>query len=285
MSPSTSAPTAASTLLRLAGADVLPLLHRLSTAFLEDLAAGQARATLFCDFRGRLLHRAIVAVASDRAVWLVHDLADGAALAAFLDRSVFREDVRLTGDGAGFRVRAVPDAGLTPGTLREADGMPLVVSAGPDGALVIEQGGPVPPDGEAERARIAAGRPRHGHEIAEAFTPFEVGLASEVHLAKGCWTGQEALMRMVTHGSARRRLVELGGGGPPPAVPRDLLRRGERAGVISSAVARVEGGWIGLGVVANALAESDEPLEVEGGGVTSAMRAFPRTRPAGLSAE
>src|SRR5689334_24827944 len=47
--------------------------------------------------------------------------------------------------------------------------------------------------------RIRAARPRHGHEVTSSFTPFEVGLAHEVHLDKGCFTGQEALMRLITY--------------------------------------------------------------------------------------
>src|SRR5580765_8374234 len=83
------------TLLRLAGRDALAVLHRISTQHLERLAAGETRATLFCDFRGRLLHRAVVTVTSDHAVWLLRPDAPGDELAAFLDRHVFREEVRI----------------------------------------------------------------------------------------------------------------------------------------------------------------------------------------------
>ena len=87
-----SAPVAA---LRLDGADALALLHRLSTAFLADLAPGEGRATLFCDFRGRLLHRAWVARDPGGAIWLLRPDAKAAELAAFIDRHVFREQVRI----------------------------------------------------------------------------------------------------------------------------------------------------------------------------------------------
>ena len=62
---------APSTALRLTGRDVLPLLHRTTSNALDDLPLLGARATLFCDFRGRLQHRAVVAMASDGAVWLL----------------------------------------------------------------------------------------------------------------------------------------------------------------------------------------------------------------------
>src|SRR5215510_10998178 len=85
----------ASTALRLTGRDALGLLQRTTSNALSDLAPGQARATLFCDFRGRLLHRAVVAVTRDGAVWLLRDDAPGAALAAAIERTVFRDDVRI----------------------------------------------------------------------------------------------------------------------------------------------------------------------------------------------
>mgnify|MGYP002389139337 CR=1 FL=1 len=83
------------TSLLLTGSETLPLLHRLSTNVLADLAPGRWRPTLFCDFRGRLLHRALVVHATPGEVWLRRDDADGAELAAFLDRFIFREDVKI----------------------------------------------------------------------------------------------------------------------------------------------------------------------------------------------
>src|SRR6185295_11184596 len=81
--------------LRLSGRDTLPLLHRVTTNALDDLQPGEARATLWCDFRGRLQFRAVVAVTSDGAVWLLRADAPGAELAAALDKSIFRDDVKV----------------------------------------------------------------------------------------------------------------------------------------------------------------------------------------------
>src|SRR5690349_20515511 len=94
-----------SVLLRLTGKDALPLLHRISTQALEDLGRGEARATLFCDFRARLLFRAHVARLTDDSVWLLHELAPGPALAQHLDKHIFREDVKLEDWSDRFAVR------------------------------------------------------------------------------------------------------------------------------------------------------------------------------------
>jgi len=236
------------TALRLEGGDTLALLQRISSNALLDLPAGAARATLFCDFRGRLLHRAHVVHAAGGAVWLLRADAAGDALAAFVDRFVFREDVRIE-DRAG-------DFAWT------LDG----VAWGED---------------LAEDERITRGLPRHGAEIAESFNPYEVNLAHEVHLAKGCYTGQEALQRLVTYDSVRRRLVRFEGAGAPPD-PQELFAvaaTDERAaGVLTSAAVRPEGGWVALAVVRR---DTPGALRLADGTEIGEPAAFEERRPQG----
>jgi len=224
---------ATSTALRLTGRDTLPLLHRVTSNALEDLQPGEARATLWCDFRGRLQFRAIVAVASDGAVWLLRP-EPGAELAAALDKSIFRDDVRVEDLSEAQRfVLARGTTGET-GVLEEDRGVPAIVSTG-DGMRIVRAGRGEP---LAESERIAHLYPRHGHEISDAFNPFEVGLAHEVHLAKGCFTGQEALQRLITYESVRRRPARVQLAGAAPALPCEVLAKGdspgERAGVLTS---------------------------------------------------
>ena len=234
-----------STALRLSGRDALAVLHRISTQFLSDLGAGEQRFTLFCDFRGRLLHRALVSRLADQSIWLLRDDAPGAELAAFVDAHVFREEVRI---------EDLSDR-------RHEFGFPAAATD--------------------ERARIEAGRPRHGHEIREEFTPFEVGLAREVHLNKGCFTGQEALMRLVTYDSVRRRLARVSGAGSTPSTPAPLRLAGDRAGVVTSALA-VEDGWIGLAPLTSAAGAPGATPALEDGSPITAVFPFPIERPLGL---
>lgn len=271
----------ATTALRLTGRDALPLLHRIGTQAVADLDSGQARATLFCDFRGRLLHRALIGVGGDGTVWLLRDDADGAPLAAFLDRHIFRDDVRIEDRSEALGVRWIPeDERFGPDTLVERDGAPLGLRIGAGETLEVTDGSVAAPGAAAARARILAARPAHGREIVEAFNPFEVGLAHEVHLDKGCFTGQEALMRLITYKSVRRRLARLGGPGAPPAVPADLAVDAQPAGVLTSAVVDGEG-WIGLAVVRNELCDPPRVLELAGGGTTGRPDPLPLTRALG----
>ena len=270
-----------STALRLVGADALALLHRISTNAVAELAPGQVRATLFCDFRGRLLHRVVVGVTSDRAVWLFRDDAPGGPLGEFLDRHVFRDDVRIEDRSAALPVRRSDDpAGPAPGTLIERDGIPAALHAGDGDILVVDAGAGAPDGPASERRRILAGRAAHGREIVEAFTPFEVGLAHEVHLDKGCFTGQEALMRLITYKGVRRRLARVGGRGPSPEVPADVTAGGRPAGVLTSAIADGDT-WIGLAVLRYEAVEAPIALALPDGATIGPAEPLVSTRPQG----
>lgn len=279
MDPAPTAVASASTVLRLDGADALALIDRISTRALADVTPGQARWAPFCDFRGRLLHRALVAVTSDGAVWLLRDDAPGLPLAAAVNAHVFREDLRIGIGDARWSARLVE--GEPPARIEERDGAPVAVPAGPGLVLVLDAPGAVAADTAAERARIEAGRPRHGHEIAEAFTPFEVNLAHEVHLAKGCYTGQEALQRLITYDSVRRRLVLVEGAGSAPVVPGAIAGPDGAAGVLTSAIASDPGAWIGLAVMKHEALAPGVPLRVEGGAAIERVEPFELTRPEG----
>ncbi|HEY3216214.1 MAG TPA: hypothetical protein VGK93_06940 [Candidatus Eisenbacteria bacterium] len=276
----------ATTMLRVEGRDARALLHRISTNFLADLEPGHARATLFCDFRGRLLHRAVVCAASDGALWLVRDDAPGAPLAKFVDRHVFREDVRVSDLSDSWRVdRAAPVETMSPCAATERDGVPVAIQL-EDAAWLVHpasQGAGVSPEQrlEHERARVHAGHAAHGHEIVDEFTPFEVGLDREVHLDKGCYTGQEALLRMVTYRSIRRRLARIEDRDRVPPSPRDILRAGQRVGRLTSVAAASgePGRWIGLAVLKTDVEAADD-LEIDGAAVERPLF-FPPGRPLG----
>ena len=260
------------TALRLSGRDTLPLLHRVTSNALADVAPGQARATLFCDFRGRLLHRAVVAVTRDGAIWLLRADAPGDELAAAVDKSVFRDDVRIEDRSAELPVVLSRGIAGAEGVLAEDGDAPREVSTGDGTRLLIGGGEPL-----GEQARIALLHPRHGHEIVEAFNPFEVGLAHEVHLAKGCFTGQEALQRLITYKSVRRRpvRVRLGDTRAVP-VPADVVASGENAGVLTSVV-----GHAGCAVVRREAIEASASLALADGTSLEVLAAPEPARPLG----
>ncbi len=260
------------TALRLSGADTIAVLHRISSQALEGLAPGEARATLFCDFRGRLLHRAVVALAPDAAVWLLRDCAEAPALAAFVDRHVFREDIVIEDRSAELAPGRMLDANAVGASFDDRG--PLRVSTGDGTALV--RGAPR----MSERERIEHGIAAHGSEIIEAFNPFEVGLGSEVHLNKGCFIGQEALQRLVTYESVRRALVHARVQGTAPA-PGDVLRAGDaRIGVVTS-VASSEDAHAMLAVIKLDALDADAPVTLGDGRAVIVTRRFEMPRALG----
>ena len=264
--------TRASAALRLTGRDALTVLNRVTTQRLDDLGAGEARTTLFCDFRGRLQHRVTVAHATDGAVWLLREDGPGAELAAHVDRSVFREEVRIEDRSGDWPVTLV----VWPDTAEPVGAQPAIVPV--EGGFALALGRAAAAAQPADEAmRIERGRARHGAEIVDEYTPYEVNLAAHVHLAKGCYTGQEALQRLMTYGSVRRRLVRFEGHRAPPE-PQALFAGGEETGRLTSVAGRGDG-WIALAVVKIAALESGESFALSSGATLPAPRPFPLAMP------
>ena len=111
-----------------------------------------------------------------------------------------------------------------------------------------------------EALRIEAGRPRRAREVDERAIPHELDwLRTAVHLAKGCYPGQETVARTLNLGRPPRRLTLLqldGLAGGLPA-PGDVVRLGERpVGAVTSVARHHE-----LGPIALALLRRGVPAE------------------------
>jgi tRNA-modifying protein YgfZ len=123
-------------------------------------------------------------------------------------------------------------------------------------ARIFRQAGAVDVDPDAvEATRIEAGRPRFTVDMDETTIPLEAGIEDRaISLTKGCYVGQEIIIRVLHRGQGRvaRKLVGLSfeSGDPVPA-RGDHVRAGEREiGTITSAVrSPVLGRPIALGYV------------------------------------
>ena len=105
-----------------------------------------------------------------------------------------------------------------------------------------------------EALRIAAGFPRLGADGDHKSLPHELGLIGPgVHLAKGCYRGQETVARLHNMGRPPRRLVLLHFDGALPEVPADVEWDGRIVGRAGSAAQHYELGPIGLAVVKRSL--------------------------------
>lgn len=270
------------------GADRLTWLHSLSTADLNHLATGESATTLILDPHGHVEHE-LHLVDDGVTTWLIVEPGSAQSLVDYLESMKFmlRVDVRdATSDRAVVwlpRREADPDhptwlvpsefagTGVTPsGSDRGGDASKYVrerpgVFAGaqvlvPRGELdaYLDAAGDPAGSWAYEALRVAAGMPRLGPETDHKTIPHEVGwIGPAVHLAKGCYRGQETVARVHNMGRPPRRLVLLHIDGSTGAFPAhgDPVTLNERTiGWVGTAARHYE-----LGPIATALVKRTTP--------------------------
>jgi aminomethyltransferase len=139
--------------------------------------------------------------------------------------------------------------------------------------------------------RVEAGRPAFGPDMDESTLPPEAGIVDRaIDQAKGCYTGQEVIVRIRDRGHVNRHLRRLAlGDGPVPAPGTELFsEEGKMVGSVTSAVDSPRAGgvlvlaWVRRGVERARLGAPDgavidvpaEPPET-GAGLSAAPRARP----------
>jgi len=222
---------AATTLERIdvTGADRARYLEDVTTQHLLEVPVTHVRGALVLDPHGSPSGMFDVVVLGDRLVLLVPDARVRELVMNVLAARTFLLDARFAPrDGRVVAVRGedaaevVARAGLTvvDGRCRLAGDI-LIVSrsggvdlSGPpaaveDAVAALQEAGARPGGAEELEAwRIAAGEPAWGREVVPPHLPEELGLLpTHVHLAKGCYPGQEAVARMWMLGRPRRRLA------------------------------------------------------------------------------
>ncbi len=173
-----------------------------------------------------------------------------------------------------------------------AAGFEIVVEAAGAAALAgaLTDAGAVPVDAEAaEVTRVEEGRPAFGVDMDEHTIPLEAGIEDRaISLTKGCYVGQEIIIRVLHRGGGRvaKHLVGfVGGRGDGEARRGDRLRaNGKDIGVVTSAVMSVRlRRPIGLGYVGRDYAAPGTALELagaDGASSTVTVAAVPFTAPA-----
>jgi folate-binding protein YgfZ len=117
-----------------------------------------------------------------------------------------------------------------------------------------------------ELLRIEAGRPAFGRDMDEHTIPLEAGLLDRaISLTKGCYVGQEVIVRVLHRGAGRvaKRLVRLAfdnGLEAPPAAGTLLRVDGRESGKVTSAARSPRlGRVVALGYLAREDAEAGRP--------------------------
>ncbi|PPG23232.1 folate-binding protein [Rathayibacter toxicus] len=226
------------------GPDRLTWLDSLTSQALADLAPGECVETLLLDPQGRIEH--IIRLCDDgQRSWLLLDRDETVSLVAWLDRMRFLRRVEVAdrtaefatlgsiGSGAAtdlaLSLMSVPVSWRDPWMSVQTGGWQYASTQEHPAAgwdyretliprqLVEELPGRAVASavsfagvGALEALRIAVWRPRHVTEVDERSLPHELDLLrSSVHLAKGCYRGQETVAKVHNLGHPPRRLVLL----------------------------------------------------------------------------
>lgn len=258
-------------ILTLTGQDSLTWLNSLTTQKLDSAQPGTSTETLVLSPTGHIEHWAYVYVADD-CVWLLVD-GDGKPLQEFLESMKFmmRVDIRDVSDDYTVVGSNGPADSAEP-VVEWVDPWPEITPGGASYSAVTDH------PGSAYDFRISVCRDREGLTLVgrdawealriEAWRPAlsdcdhktlvgEIDiLRTGVHLAKGCYRGQEAVARVHNLGQVPRRVVFLHLDGSDHAVvsPGDPIlgpaRGAERkVGTVTSAAIHYELGPIALGLV------------------------------------
>jgi len=257
--------------LRVAGKDRLEWLQGLLTNDVKSFGGPGWAYAAWLTPQGRMITD-VAAIETGNETWLDVPAPLARALAEKLDLMVFAEDVRIEDVSERMVSIAVegPDGwkavgGLFPTTLSPLDrggialvrdgGEPLVVirtRSGPDGYVLyssstraagleesLAHGGATPLDDEtAETLRIEAGIPRFLADMTEETIPLEASLDHAISHTKGCYVGQEIIVRIrdLAKGRVARRIVGLlPEGEVVPAVGTAVLADGKVVGRVTSA--------------------------------------------------
>jgi tRNA-modifying protein YgfZ len=117
-----------------------------------------------------------------------------------------------------------------------------------------------------ETIRIEQGVPRFGVDFDGSNLPAEAGVVERaVSFTKGCYVGQEPIVRLAHRGHANRELHRLGLS-EAPVLPATLLDGEREVGRVTSSASLPEGGAAALGYVRRTVAEGAELVALDARG-------------------
>jgi folate-binding protein YgfZ len=275
------------------GADRVRFLHGIVTGNVAGTPVGGGCPSALLTPKGHVVADMRMFVRDD-GIWIVVDAGQAEAVAGTLSRYAIMDDFAaaprpdfafssLLGPTSAARLTAI---GFDPGALATAPRLAHATVAAGDGtelwlARVRELGAdgfwlgappsvlasvhdrlgaagtPALDQAAAEAARIVAIEPRFGAEITPDYFPMEVGLGAAIDYGKGCYLGQEPIVRIRDRGHINWRLVGLDVVGAGDPAPHDALESDvkPKAGRVTS-VGRLPGG----GVVALAMLHTSVPV-------------------------
>lgn len=286
--------------IALTGGDRRSFLHGLVTNDVATLEKGRGAYAAYLTPQGRMISDMRVVETGDRMLLGV-EASVAASLAERLDKLIFSEDAQvqdLSGEleelgvhgplaadiiGRATDVRvghldrqydniATPSMTIVRDDALGVPGFALYVSRVESERLrekLVFAGAITADDDTLESLRIEAGRPRFGVDMSTDTIPLEAGIEDRaISFTKGCYVGQEVIIRVVHrgHGRVARRLVRLIlPGGAVPSRGDSILAAEQQVGEITSAAESPKAGApIALGYVHRDYAAAGTELAVNG---------------------
>ncbi len=259
-------PVEAPAILRATGKDAKDYLHRMTTQDVNGLAPGASAYGAVLNAKGHLLADVHLLAEAD-GVLLVMDARAAAEARAHLEKFVIMDDVTFEDLSPSLRLLPVLGPGATaevearsPAARQIADGrrgapcVDVLLASADAEALraALVQGGAAALDADdLDALRILGGLARFGSDMDHTRLPMEAGLTrAAISFTKGCYIGQEVVLRATARGHLQRGLVQLA----LPAVAAagtPLTAAGQEVGVVTSAAETPEG-RVGLGYLRRA---------------------------------
>ena len=240
------------TVMRMYGRDPLKMIQGLATNDIASAAVGHSVYTAFLTPKGKMVADARVLRRANGDVLIEADRAAADNIAANFKKFVpplFARFERLeavalleiSGDNAARFCAEVTHLALLSNPFRP-DALTVLINAeevADTEAAAVAMGG-VRSDFETlEVMRIEAGEPKWGAELNEAVIPLEAGLRNvAISETKGCYTGQEVIVRILHRGHVNRSLRGIMTGAVEvPAAGAELVRASDSkvVGPITSA--------------------------------------------------
>ena len=239
------------------GEDRLTWLHALTTQHHEQLQPGVWQEALILDPQGHVQYQFLLVDDGD-SVFLVLDPGYKETLIEYLNTMKFmlRVDVRdASGEYAVLRA---------PGAQTDLGGPFALVPRGELDEMrkVFSENATQAGTWALDAMRVAAGRIRIAFETDHKSIPNELGVLNKsVHMAKGCYRGQETVAKIYNLGNPPRRLVLLhldGSVVTSPAQGTDVMNGEVRVGFIGTVARHHE-----LGTIALAVIKRNTPIEAQ----------------------
>ena len=252
--------------LEAVGKDGESFLHNMLSVSIKKLGPQSGTPATFLTRKGKLVSDMMVYRDGERFVLEAEALA-AESLKQGLSRYIISEDITLSLlDEAAFSLEGADSAALvstltgcaaselenlphlgfrTVGSarvtaIRNAPSPRFDVAAPPEEAVsraekALGEGAVIGSPELAEVRRIETGQPRFGIDMDDTHMPLEAGLKNAIHFDKGCYIGQEYVVRLAHRGHLNRKLVGLRiDGDEPVAKGAPITADGKEAGELKS---------------------------------------------------